>query len=71
MSDLQERFDKELTHILEQNNLQGQKLAAAVSGGADSLALAFLLKKYTEKFNLDFVVLTVHHHLRPEADEET
>ena len=45
MSDLQERFDKELTHILEQNNLQGQKLAAAVSGGADSLALAFLLKK--------------------------
>ena len=71
MSDLQERFDKELTHILEQNNLQGQKLAAAVSGGADSLALAFLLKKYTEKLNLDFVVLTVHHHLRPEADEET
>ena len=71
MNDLQERFNVELTHILKQNNLQGQKLAAAVSGGADSLALAFLLKRYAEIFNLGFVVLTVHHHLRPEADEET
>ena len=71
MNDLQERFDKELTHILEQNNLQGQNLSVAVSGGADSLALVFLLKKYAEKFNVNFSVLTVHHHLRPEADEET
>ncbi|MBQ8784590.1 MAG: tRNA lysidine(34) synthetase TilS [Alphaproteobacteria bacterium] len=71
MNDLQERFNVELTHILKQNNLQGQKLAAAVSGGADSLALVFLLKRYAEIFNLGFVVLTVHHHLRPEADEET
>ncbi|MBP3547042.1 MAG: tRNA lysidine(34) synthetase TilS [Alphaproteobacteria bacterium] len=71
MNDLQERFNTELTHILEQNNLHGQKLVAAVSGGADSLALAFLLKKYAENFNLNFVAITVHHHLRPEADEET
>ncbi len=47
-----------------------RRLVAAVSGGADSLALALLLKSFREKNGGQIVVLTVNHHLRAEAEAE-
>ena len=48
------------------------RIGLAVSGGADSVALAFLLTKGGKKRNAAkrFVVLHVDHGLRPESKEE-
>ena len=48
------------------------RIGLAVSGGADSVALAFLLTKGGKKRNAKdrFVVLHVDHGLRPESKEE-
>lgn len=45
-------------------------LAVAVSGGADSLCLAFFLVRWGKKNHHPVVILTVNHGLRPEAAEE-
>lgn len=49
-----------------------RRIALAVSGGRDSLALMFLIKKWIEnnKFDKDVVVLTVNHQLREESNAE-
>lgn len=70
MRDLQRRFDLKFKRLISDFHLDATHVAAAVSGGADSLALAFLLKAYVEKNGGLLTVLTVNHHLRPEADEE-
>ena len=48
------------------------RIGLAVSGGADSVALAFLMTKGGKKRNAAkrFVILHVDHGLRPEAKEE-
>ncbi len=45
-------------------------IAVAVSGGADSLALAYLLYEWSKKQGAKIVALTVNHNFRPEAEEE-
>ena len=47
-----------------------QKFAIAVSGGPDSLALAFLSKIYAIKKNLISKFYIVDHKLRPESTKE-
>ena len=47
-----------------------EDFAVAVSGGPDSLALAFLSKIYSIKKNLSLKFLIVDHKLRPESSEE-
>ena len=71
MVDLQQSFDCELNRISARYNLNLKKIVAAVSGGADSLALLFLLNNYVKKHGGELCALTVNHHLRKEADEET
>ena len=44
--------------------------AVGVSGGADSLALVFLLQEWAKEKQADFTALTVQHGLRPEAEAE-
>lgn len=44
------------------------KIAIAVSGGADSTALALLLKHSKRKF--DITAITINHNLRPESKKE-
>jgi tRNA(Ile)-lysidine synthase len=47
-----------------------KKIAVAVSGGADSLALALLLKLWCTAHHFEFHALTVDHRLRKESAEE-
>lgn len=46
------------------------KIAAAVSGGSDSLALLSLLRQWNLSDGPDVLAVTVNHGLRPEASEE-
>ena len=46
------------------------KMAVAVSGGADSLCLTLLLKKWADKNQVKLFAFTVDHGLRPEAQKE-
>ncbi len=70
MANLQERFNSEFYRIVKQYNIDSKYFAVAVSGGADSLALALLMKQYAEKFGVKIFALTVNHNLRPEAKDE-
>lgn len=45
-------------------------LAVAVSGGADSLCLTFLLKHFAQKHQCSLTALTVDHNIRPESGQE-
>ena len=54
MSDLQQRFNLNLKRIISEQNLNLTKIAVAVSGGADSLALAFLLNAFAKENNISF-----------------
>lgn len=68
--DLYKKFEKYMSQILFflQNDLK--KIAVAVSGGSDSLALTFLLDNYCKKNSIELLAYTLNHKLRPEADEE-
>lgn len=46
------------------------RLAVAVSGGRDSMALAWLLQRWIAGRGGELVILTVDHNLRPEAADE-
>ena len=63
----QEFFDKNLNSILA---IKPQKIAVALSGGADSLALTLLLKNWAKENAVDFVALTVDHRLRKNSARE-
>lgn len=62
-------FSAALDRLFPDNSLP-EKLAVAVSGGADSTALALLLASYAAKTGRQLTVLTVNHNLRPEAAAE-
>ena len=57
---------------IDRSILPSGRIGLAVSGGADSVALAFLLTKGGKKRNAAkrFVILHVDHGLRPESKEE-
>ena len=57
---------------VDRSILPSGRIGLAVSGGADSVALAFLMTKGGKKRNAAkrFVVLHVDHGLRPESKEE-
>lgn len=65
-----ESFAAKMRELATGYNADFRLTAAAVSGGADSLALAFLLKDFQKQNGGRAAVLTVNHHLRPEADAE-
>ena len=49
---------------------QGYPVAVGVSGGADSLFLSLMMKKWSLDTGHKVVALTVNHNLRPEAEVE-
>ena len=61
---------KNLFRIFEKNFELKETFAVAVSGGPDSLALAFLTKIFAIKHNLKSRYFIVNHRLRKEATSE-
>ena len=57
-------FEKNLTEF------NSSKFSIAVSGGADSMALAFLAKTHSIKKNIDHLYFTVDHKLRSASTKE-
>lgn len=47
-----------------------KKIAVAISGGCDSMALAFLLNEFCQKNNIDLIAITVDHKVRKESTYE-
>ncbi len=47
-----------------------RRIAVAVSGGADSLALVLMAKEQLAVFGYEIIALTVSHGLRPSSEEE-
>ena len=67
---LRENFAASLKRIIDKYQIQPKVWAVGVSGGADSLALVYLLKSWSDEHCVRVVALTVNHQLRPEADAE-
>ena len=67
--DNQKKFYKKFKNIVF-NNIQKKSFAIAVSGGADSLCLAYFSKIYASEFGNKIHVLIVDHNLRKESHYE-
>ena len=74
---LEEKFSKTLCELLQPSYLlvpstqpPAPVLAIAVSGGADSMALALLAHGWATKHGGTIIALTVDHRLRPESTAE-
>jgi len=59
-----------LQEFLAKYKIRAQRIAVAVSGGADSLALVLMAKEQLAVFGYEIVALTVSHRLRPSSDDE-
>ena len=66
---LNKRINK-LYQLFEENFNVNNKFAVAVSGGPDSLALAFFTKVYSAKYGLNAKYFIVDHKLRKESTYE-
>ena len=67
MSTLQKFFDTKMQALFSQIPT---RVAVAVSGGADSLCLTFLLKKWADAKHIKLFAFTVDHGLRKESRQE-
>ena len=52
------------------SQIENNRFCIGVSGGPDSLALAFLCKIFSEEFNSKFLALIVNHNLRKGSENE-
>ena len=62
---LYNKFEKKLSKIAKQ-----RKLALAVSGGPDSLALTALSKVFSSKYKIKLIALLIDHNLRKNSLKE-
>ena len=63
-------FYNNFSNYLEKNSKEKAKIGVAVSGGPDSLALAFFSKCYLLQNNLDGKFFLVDHNLRENSSKE-
>ena len=61
-----DNFESKIKENIEELSISAKKVAVALSGGSDSLALTIALKN----IGLDVLAILVNHHLRAEAGEE-
>ena len=61
-------FENKIDNLLKEHD--SSKIAVAVSGGADSLCLTFLLHEWCKKNEKHLFAFTVDHNLRPESANE-
>ena len=59
-----------MQEFLAKYQIRAQRIAVAVSGGADSLALVLMAKEQLAVFGYEIIALTVSHGLRPSSDDE-
>jgi tRNA(Ile)-lysidine synthase len=69
---LYEKFQHNINCLLQEviGDILPLKIAVAVSGGADSIALLMMTSIFASAHNVEVTVVTVNHHLRKEAEEE-
>lgn len=67
MLTLEKSFDNKMGGVFSEIP---RKMAVAVSGGADSLCLTLLLKKWADKNGVELFAFTVDHGLRKESKRE-
>ena len=67
MLDLENFFETKMDTLLL---TLPKKIAVAVSGGADSLCLTLLLKKWADKNKIQLLAFTIDHGLRKESKKE-
>ncbi len=60
-------FEREISALIPTST---SRLAIGVSGGGDSLALCFLLKKWCFEHKKELFAVTIDHQLRPESRSE-
>ncbi|HJD55503.1 MAG TPA: tRNA lysidine(34) synthetase TilS [Rickettsia endosymbiont of Pyrocoelia pectoralis] len=65
---LYERFEHNINNLL--GNFGLSKIAIAVSGGSDSVALLYLADIWAKKNNIELFVLSVDHNLREQSKQE-
>ena len=70
--DLKEKFRANFKEIIEKTGFSGKNFSilVACSGGADSLALLYLLHEIKKDFGFTLAAAYVNHRLRSEADDE-
>ena len=61
-----DNFESKIKENIEELSISAEKVAVALSGGSDSLALTIALKN----IGFDVLAILVNHHLRAEAGEE-
>ncbi|AAY60991.1 tRNA(Ile)-lysidine synthetase [Rickettsia felis str. Pedreira] len=66
---LYEKFEYNINNLI--GNFGLSKIAAAVSGGSDSVALLYLANIWAEKNNIELSVISVDHNLREQSKQET
>lgn len=69
MHNLNHQFSDRVTEIFAQSN-RPQKIAVAVSGGCDSLALTFLLHAFCQERGIELSAVTVNHQMRQASQAE-
>lgn len=67
--ELEQKFNADIKNII--GNLKITKIALAVSGGVDSIALLLLTELWAKKNNIELTILTVDHSLRTASKLET
>lgn len=63
MNNLYKKFKSKLERLIQGES----KVAVAVSGGSDSMAMALLLIQYAKESGVEVIALTVDHKLRAES----
>ncbi|HJD59495.1 MAG TPA: tRNA lysidine(34) synthetase TilS [Rickettsia endosymbiont of Omalisus fontisbellaquei] len=66
---LYEKFEYNINNLI--GNFGLSKIAIAVSGGSDSVALLYLTNIWAEKNNIELFVISVDHNLRQQSKQET
>lgn len=67
---LQALFFEAFQGILARTETPPHRVSVAVSGGADSMALALLSREFCQIHDIHLIALTVDHGLRPESAQE-
>lgn len=63
---------KEFISLMSKVHLTKEEpLGVAVSGGVDSMALCYLLNKFSKEFNHKLTAFIIDHKFRPESTEES